>query len=85
MSPEAPGPRILLAFSADDQTWLRQSKTQVPAFWSGHSLAPQLGDALRVGGRQFMVKGRVWEHDGQGPVLRVLLDGGHAVSDTVFG
>jgi hypothetical protein len=43
------------------------------------------GDALRIGGRQFVVQGRVWEHDGSTPVLRLYLSSGHAESDTVFG
>ncbi|MEP7297685.1 MAG: hypothetical protein ABI702_15995 [Burkholderiales bacterium] len=77
--------RIHLSFSMDDQAWLRRSSITVPKFWHGHTVAPVVGDALRVGGRQFMVQGRVWEHDGATPVLRVFLSSGHAESDTVFG
>ena len=77
--------KILLAFSLDDQAWLRRSSIVVPKFWAGHGVAPAAGDALRVGGRQFVVQGRVWEHDGATPVLRLYLSSGHAESDTVFG
>jgi len=77
--------RIQLSFSMDDQGWLRRSSIAVPKFWQGHTVAPVVGDALRVGGRQFIVQGRVWEHDGAAPVLRVFLSSGHAESDTVFG
>jgi len=77
--------RIVLAFSVDDQAWLRRSSIPVPRFWSGHSVPPVAGDALRVGGRQFIIQARVWEHDGQFPVLKLYLSGGHAESDTVFG
>ena len=48
-------------------------------------MAPAAGDALRIGGRQFVVQARVWEHDGGIPILRLFLSGGHAESDTVFG
>ena len=77
--------KILLAFSLDDQAWIRRSSIVVPKFWAGHGVAPAVGDALRVGGRQFVVQGRVWEHDGATPVLRLYLSSGHAESDTVFG
>jgi hypothetical protein len=77
--------RIVLAFSTDDQAWLRRSSIPVPKFWQGHSVAPAAGDALRIGGRQFIVQGRAWEHDGIAPALRVFLSSGHAESDTVFG
>ena len=77
--------RIVLAFSPDDQAWLRRSAIAVPKYWEGHAVAPHAGDALRVGGRQFMVQARVWEHDGTTPALRLLLSSGHAESDTVFG
>jgi len=56
---------------------------------SGHVFA---GDVFGLsyremdqGGRQFIVQGRAWEHDGIAPVLRVFLSSGHAESDTVFG
>ena len=77
--------KIILAFSLDDQAWIRRSQIVVPKFWSGHGVAPAAGDALRIGGRQFVVQGRVWEHDGATPVLRLYLSSGHAESDTVFG
>ena len=77
--------RIVPTFSLDDQAWLRRSSIPVPKFWSGHTVAPQTGDALRVGGRQFIIQARVWEHDGAMPVLRLFLSSGHAESDTVFG
>ena len=76
---------IKLVFSRDDQAWLRREEIQVPRFWEGHGVAPALGDVLRFGGRQFLVQGRVWEHDGAAPVLRVFLGDAHAQSDTTFG
>ena len=77
--------KIILAFSLDDQGWIRRAGVVVPKYWAGHSVAPAVGDALRIGGRQFTVQGRVWEHDGSTPVLRLYLSSGHAESDTVFG
>ena len=77
--------RIVPTFSLDDQAWLRRSSISVPKFWAGHSIAPQTGDALRLGGRQFIVQGRAWEHDGAVPVLRLFLSSGLSESDTVFG
>ncbi len=77
--------RILPTFSSEDLAWLRQAKVAVPRFWDGHSVAPQVGDALRIGGRQFIVQARIWEHDGSAPFLRLLMSGSHAESDTVFG
>lgn len=77
--------RVVLAFSTDDQAWIRRSSIVVPKFWVGHSVPPQTGDALRIGGRQFIIQARVWEHDGASPVLRLFLSSGHAESDTVFG
>jgi hypothetical protein len=77
--------RIVLTFSPEDQTWLRLSSVVVPDFFSGHGVAPAAGDALRIGGRQFVVQARVWEHDGLKPALRLLMGSGHAASDTVFG
>jgi len=82
---DQPSLRIVLAFAADDQAWIRRSSVIVPKFWQGHDAVPMTGDVLRVGGRQFVVQGRVWEHDGVAPVLRVFLSSGHAESDTVFG
>ena len=77
--------KIVLAFSLEDQAWLRRSSIVVPKYWAGHNVAPAAGDALRIGGRQFVVQARVWEHDGSVPILRLFLSGGHAESDTVFG
>jgi len=77
--------KIMLAFPPDDEKWLRQSKIAVPRFWEGHGQVPLAGDVLRVGGRQFLVQGRAWEHDGETSVLRVFLSAAHAQSDTVFG
>ena len=77
--------RIVLAFAPDDQAWLRLSSIPVPRFFEGHAVPPVTGDALRIGGRQFIVQARIWEHDGLVPSLRLLLSSGHAASDTVFG
>ena len=77
--------RIVTTFSPDDQAWLRRSGIVVPKYWDGHTIAPLTGDALRVGGRQFIVQARIWEHDSTGSLLRLLLSSGHAESDTVFG
>ena len=77
--------RIVLAFSLEDQAWIRRSGVVVPKYWAGHTIAPASGDALRIGGRQFIVQARVWEHDGNTPILRLFLSSGHAESDTVFG
>jgi hypothetical protein len=83
MTPQ--GLRIVLAFSQDDQAWIRRSSIVVPRFWDHHDVAPLTGDVVRIGGRQFLVQGRAWEHDGDGPLLRVFLSDSHAHSDTVFG
>ncbi len=83
MSPE--NIRIALTFSADDQAWIRQNKIAVPRFWEGHSIQPAQGDVIRIAGRQFLIQARVWEHDGQLPVLRLFIGSAHAQSDTVFG
>ncbi len=78
--------RILLSFtSPDDQAWLRRSQIKPPRFWDGHAVAPLAGDALRIGGRQFIIQARVWEEDGEGPLLRLFVGSSHAQSDTVFG
>ena len=77
--------RIVPEFIPEDRTWIRISKVDVPQFWLGHSIAPAMGDVLRVGGRQFVIEARVWEHDGVQPVLRLYLGSGHAQSDTSFG
>ena len=80
-----PSFRVVLTFTPDDQAWVRRTGLVVPAYWDGHAVAPLVGDALRLGGRQFIVRGRVWEHDGQRPSLRLLLGSGGAESDTAFG
>ncbi len=77
--------KIILAFPLEDQAWIRRSSIVVPKYWAGHNVAPHAGDALRIGGRQFVVQGRVWEHDGSTTVLRLFLSSSHAESDTVFG
>jgi hypothetical protein len=80
-----PAIRIVLNFSGDDQAWIRRSGTVVPRFWDGHDIAPVQGDVVRFAGRQFMVEARVWEHDGELPVLRLFLGDARAQSDTTFG
>jgi len=77
--------RIVLTLSPDDQAWMRRSSIVVPRFWDGHAVAPAAGDVLRIGGRQFTVKGRMWEHDGTGTILRLYLSSAYAESDTSFG
>jgi hypothetical protein len=77
--------KITLVFTTDDQAWLRREGVAVPLFWQGHTVAPALGDVLRLGGRQFVIQARVWEHDGSVPVLRLYVGDGHAQSDTAFG
>ena len=77
--------RYVLSFSSDDQAWLRRSSITVPPFFQGHSVPPAQGDVLRIAGRQFLLQARVWEHDYEGPVLRLFLSNAHAQSDTVFG
>lgn len=77
--------KIVPVFASDDQTWMRRAGIQVPRFWHGHPVAPALGDVLRVGGRQFVIQARVWEHDGELPVLKLFLGSSHAQSDTTFG
>ena len=77
--------RYLLSFSPDDQAWLRRGQITVPSFFQGHDVAPAQGDVLRIAGRQFVVQGRVWEHDGEGPLLRLFMGHAHAQSDTIFG
>jgi len=77
--------QIVMVFTTDDQGWLRRESIEVPKFWRGHSVAPSTGDVVRLGGRQFVIEARVWEHDGTLPVLRLFLSSGHAHSDTTFG
>lgn len=76
---------VALIFSAEDQAWLRRGGIKVPRFWEGHGIAPATGDVVRIGGKQFVVEARVWEHDGERPVLQLYLSDGHAQSDTTFG
>jgi hypothetical protein len=81
------GPQSLntaLVFMSDDRAWIRQTKLNVPDFWARHNTAPALGDILRIGGRQFTVMTRVWDHDGTLPLLRLYLGPGRADSDTSF-
>ncbi len=77
--------RTVLVFSAEDQAWIRRTPITLPDFWQGHNVAPAKGDLLRIGGRQFLIRGRVWEHDGEGPVLKLYVGDAHAPSDTSFG
>jgi len=77
--------QISLVFPTDDQAWVRRTGVVVPPFWAGHSVAPSLGDVLRLGGRQFIIQARVWEYNGTTPVLRLYLGSGHAQTDTSFG
>jgi hypothetical protein len=77
--------KVIPVFSTDDQAWIRLSRIAVPPFWNGHDVPPARGDVLRLGGRQFVIEARVWEHDGGVPVLRLFLSSGHAHSDTTFG
>jgi hypothetical protein len=77
--------QIVLVFETDDQAWIRRTRIEVPRFWEGHSVAPAVGDVLRLGGRQFVIEARVWEHEGGVPVLRLMIGGGGAHSDTTFG
>lgn len=77
--------RVVLVFGTDDQAWIRRSSIVVPQLWQGHSVPPAQGDVIRIGGRQFLIQGRVWEHDGESAVLRLYVGNAHAQSDTVFG
>ena len=77
--------QIVIAFTADDQAWIRRSGLVVPDYWGGHTVAPALDDVLRLGGRQFTIQARVWEHDGATPLLRLYVASGRAESDTTFG
>ncbi len=77
--------RIVLSFTPEDAAWLRRGQHSVPKYWEGHATAPLAGDVIRLGGRQFLIQGRAWEHDGEGPLLRVFVGAAHAHSDTIFG
>ena len=76
--------RVSMTFDPEDQAWLRRDRVSVPQFWQGSETTPLVGDAIRFAGRQFIVRGRIWEHDGSVPVLRLVLSSGGAESDTVF-
>ena len=77
--------RIVPVFFPEDQAWIRRSSIIVPQFWEGLAAAPATEDVLRFGGRQFTVKGRMWEHDGTGAILRLYLSSAYAESETAFG
>ncbi|MFM2068418.1 MAG: hypothetical protein RLZZ584_3327 [Pseudomonadota bacterium] len=85
MEPQSSSPRIVLGFSPEDLAWIRREAVEVPRFFAGHRVAPATGDVLRVGGRQFLIKGRLWEQEGAEIVLRLVLSSAYAQSDTVFG
>ena len=77
--------QISLVFSSDDQAWIRREGIVVPPFWQSHTVAPAVGDVLRFGGRQFVVRARVWESEHGVPLLRVFVSDARAESDTSFG
>ncbi|HEX6019272.1 MAG TPA: hypothetical protein VFZ28_14350 [Burkholderiaceae bacterium] len=76
--------QVSLVFNAEDQAWIRREGIAVPRFWQGHGAMPVVGDVVRFGGRQFVIQTRVWEHDGQSPVLRLFVGDARAPSDTSF-
>ena len=78
------GLQVSLVLSADDQAWVRREGIVVPHFWQGHAAAPAVGDVVRFGGRQFVIRARVWEHDGATTVLRLFAGEARAESDTSF-
>lgn len=77
--------RIVLTFTPEDAAWLRRGQHAVPKYWDGHATPPLAGDVIRLAGRQFLIQGRAWEHDSDGPLLRVFVGAAHAHSDTIFG
>lgn len=81
----SPNLRVALVFGSEDQAWIRREQIVVPQFWQGHAVPPAQGDVVRIGGRQFLIQGRAWEHDGQSAILRLYVGNAHAQSDTVFG
>ena len=81
---DSPQVNTQLVFTDDDAGWIRRSAIPLPAFWLGHCTPPALGDVLRIGGRQFAIVARVWEHDGLAPRLKLYLGAGHADSDTAL-
>lgn len=76
--------QIVLHFEEEDKAWTRFAKVDVPNFWHGHSVPPIAGDLVRIGGRQFTINGRIWDHDGGTTLLRIYLASGHVASDSVF-
>ena len=78
------GLQVSLVFHADDQAWIRREGIVVPRFWHSHTAAPAVGDVVRFGGRQFIIQTRVWESDGEVTVLRLIVSGARAQSDTSF-
>jgi hypothetical protein len=77
--------QIDLVFTTEDQAWIRRSGQPLPSFWKGHSIPPVVGDVLRINGRQFVIRARVWERDDTNPHLRLFLSDAQAQSDTTFG
>lgn len=77
--------QIDLVFTPEDQAWMRRNGQPAPAFWKGHTCAPLVGDVLRINGRQFVIRARVWDHDDVKPHLRLFLSDAQAQSDTTFG
>lgn len=77
--------RTVLVFSVEDQAWIRRTPVNIPGFWQGHPVPPAKGDLIRLGGRQFLIRGRVWEHDGAGTILKLYVGDARAPSDTTFG
>jgi hypothetical protein len=78
-------PQIELVFNKDDQAWLRREQIAVPKFWQGHDASPLVGDVVRLGGRQFVIEARVWEHESGAPLLRLFVSDARAESDTSLG
>ncbi len=79
------GLQVSLVFNADDQAWIRREGIVVPRYWQGHTATPSVGDVVRFGGRQFVIRTRVWEHEGELTVLRLFVGDARAESDTSFG
>jgi hypothetical protein len=79
------GLQIILVFSTDDQAWIRREGIVVPRFWQDHDTTPLVGDVVRFGGRQFVIRTRVWESDGGTTVLRLFVSDARSESDTSFG
>jgi hypothetical protein len=77
--------QVNLVFHPDDQAWIRREAIAVPPFWRDHAVVPVVGDVVRLGGRQFVIEARVWEHDGAAPVLRLFVSDARAQSDTSLG